>query len=78
MCVLSSDGLFEGPFDVASEGVDTGTLMPEEGLLREPPTNAKAATETPTASAMPARPSPMIVSVRFISSSLVALVLTLG
>jgi hypothetical protein len=76
--VWSSDGLFEGLFDGLSEGVVTGTLMPEAGLLREPPTKAKAATETPTASAMPARPNPMIVSVRFISSSLVALVLTLG
>jgi hypothetical protein len=75
---LSSDGLFEGVLEVVSDGFVTGTLMPEAGLLREPPTNAKAATETPTASAMPARPNPMIVSVRFMNSSLAALVLTLG
>jgi hypothetical protein len=75
---LSSDGLFDGLFEVVSDWVVTGTLIPEAGLLREPPTNAKAATETPTASAIPARPRPMIVTVRFMSPSLVALVLTLG
>lgn len=56
LCVAWSEGLLE---------IVAGTWIPVAGSLRGWPTKAKALTETATASAMPAAPSPMIVSARF-------------
>ncbi len=76
--VASSDGLLEGLVDGLLEGSVDGTWIPVAGSLRESPTNAKAATETAMANAIPANPSPTIVSVRFMTKSLAVPVLTPG
>jgi hypothetical protein len=68
--MASSDGLLDA--------LVAGTRIPVAGSLKESPTNANAATETATARAMPANPSPTIVSVRFMRLSLAAPVLTPG
>jgi hypothetical protein len=68
--LASSDGVFGV--------VVAGTRIPVAGSLKDLPTNAKAATDTPKASAIPASPSPMIVTVRFMRTSLAGVVITNG